>query len=268
MKIYAYVEKGIGKNECQDRVLVGDTILAGGFLEFDKEASDNLLVAVADGVGGYAGGEKASLLAVDGLRVLNRRTQLIKEDIRGLVENINRSIVQTGMSLSGMNQMATTLTALAMTKEQAMSVHIGNCRLCTYKKFLRRLTADHTVVEKRIQSGEMTREEAWTSKIRNQITGCLGGNTPEYFQQLAIEDQEKLFEQNNNLIVTCDGIHDYIEEHTLENLLSIEASAYQVCKAIAAAARENGSTDDISIVIVDRLGKYNVNNAEDEQGEQ
>ena len=99
MKIYGYVEKGIGKKECQDRVLVGDTILANGFLEVDSDSLENILIAVADGVGGYAGAEKASLLAVDGLRVLNRRQNLVEEDIQGLVTNINRQNHEIGRKL-------------------------------------------------------------------------------------------------------------------------------------------------------------------------
>lgn len=256
MKIYAYVEKGIGKTECQDRVLVGDTILAGGFLTVDYTGDNNLLVAVADGVGGYRGGEKASLLAVDSIRVLNRRTSLIEEDIKGLMERTNMQIKKTGQMNPGYESMATTLTALVMNQEKAVVIHIGNCRLCSVKRYLQPLTKDQTVVAEMVSRGEMTPEEALESPIRNQISACLGGNREGLFDKIRVEANNGILEQEGNLILTCDGIHDYVSEEELEDKLSEEKSAQEICREIAQLARANGSTDDISIIMVDRLGKY------------
>jgi len=256
MKIYGYVEKGMGKTECQDRVLIGDTIQANGFLEVESDSMDNIVVAVADGIGGYAGGEKASLLAVDGLRVLNRKQQLQKEDIRALMENINQDIVRTGNSQPGMSDMSTTLTALIMNREKAISVHVGNCRLCTHKLYLRRRTTDHTVVEEQLRRREITREEAWVSPVRNQINACLGGNDGVYFEKLEIAEQDDLLQQQNNIILTCDGIHDYVNESEMEELLGGEGTAEQIVESLVKRARENGSQDDISIILIDRLERY------------
>lgn len=258
MKIYAYVEKGYGKSECQDRVLIGDTILAGGFLAYDTESQElpNLLVAVADGVGGNAGGEKASLLAVDSIRLLNRRGNLVVEDVRSLIQYTNQQIKQAGQMNPGIKNMATTLTALVMNQEKALTVHIGNCRLSSHKKYLQPLTKDQTVVAGMVSRGEMTKEEAQISPLRNQICACLGGGDEDYFEPLQIELQEKILNQESNLILTSDGIHDYIEEDELETELGASGEIYELCKRIVKKARENGSTDDISLIIVDRLQKY------------
>lgn len=256
MKIYAYVEKGMGKTECQDRVLVGDTILAGGFLTAEYTGEQNLLVAIADGVGGYQGGEKASLLAVDSIRVLNRRTSLIEEDIKALMRHTNEQIKNAGRMNPGCESMATTLTALAMNKEKAVVIHIGNCRLYSGKRFLQPLTKDQTVVADMVDRGEMTEEEAAVSPIRNQINACLGGNMEGLFEKIRVETQNNISEQEGNLILTCDGIHDYVDVEILEDLLGKGTNAKTVCEEIAGLAREKGSADDISIIITDRLGKY------------
>lgn len=259
MKIYGYVEKGLGKIECQDRVLIGDTILAGGFLTYDSEALPNLLVAVADGVGGYAGGEKASLLAVDSIRVLNRRSNLVESDVRSLVEFTNAQIKRTAQMNPELSNMATTLTAVVMNHEKALTIHVGNCRLCSYKKYLQPITKDQTVVAEMVSRGELTREEAKVSPLRNQISACMGGGADRYFASLLVEAQEKIATQESNLILTSDGVHDYVDEEHLEELLGSCEDAYKLCKQIVAKARENGSTDDISIVIVDRLGRFEPN---------
>lgn len=256
MKIYAYVEKGMGKTECQDRVLVGDTILAGGFLTVEYTGEQNFLVAIADGVGGYPGGEKASLLAVDSIRVLNRRTALVEEDIRVLMKHTNEQIKNTGRMNPGCESMATTLTALAMNQEKAVVIHIGNCRLHCGKNFLQQLTKDQTAVAEMVSRGEMTEEEAAVSPIRNQISACLGGNRDGLFEKIRVEAQNNILEENGNLILTCDGIHDYVNVEALEDILSKGTSAQAVCEEIAGLARKNGSTDDISIIIADKLGKY------------
>jgi len=256
MKIYGYVEKGVGKTECQDRVLIGDTILAGGFLAYDSEELPNLLVAVADGVGGYAGGEKASLLVVDSIRVLNRRTNLVESDVRSLMEFTNEQIKRTAMANGELSNMATTLTALVMNGEKALSIHIGNCKLCSYKKYLQPITKDQTVVADMVSRGEMSKEEARVSPLRNQINACFGGGSDDYFASLLVSSEEKIVTQESNLILTSDGIHDYVEEEELEEMLAKGEDVYQLCKEIVQKARENGSTDDISIIMVDRLGKY------------
>ena len=84
----------------------------------------------------------------------------------------------------------------------------------------------------------------------------MGGGAEKYFAPLVVEAQEKLLTQESNLILTSDGIHDYLDEEDLEELLNADIDAYRLCKIMAAAARENGSVDDISIVIVDRLGRF------------
>lgn len=258
MKIYAYVEKGVGKAECQDRVLAGDTILAGGFLIMEYTGEQNLLLAVADGVGGYQGAEKASLLAVDNIRVLNRRTDLIEEDIRMLMERTNGSIQNAGRNMPGCESMATTLTALVMNPEKAVVIHIGNCRLCSGKRYLQQFTKDHTEVAESVARGEMTEEEASTASNRNVITACLGGgNRSRFFEKLCVETNLDIPKQDENLILTSDGIHDYVDVSELEKLLfEGAADAKAVCEGIAKRARDNGSTDDISIVVVDRAGRY------------
>ena len=256
MKIYAYVEKGMGKAECQDRVLIGDTILAGGFLETEYEKDGNFLVAVADGVGGYKGGERASLMVVDSIRVLNRRANLVEDDIKELMKRINMQLVKTGQMYPAYSSMATTLTALVMNEEKAISIHIGNCRMYSHRRYLKFITKDHTRVAELVSRGEMTEEEAGVSPIRNQINGCFGGNREELFHKLQVEVQKEIMEQENNLVLTCDGIHDYINEDEMEKILEEETTAYGVCKKMASLAREHGSEDDISIIIIDRLKKY------------
>ena len=70
------------------------------------------------------------------------------------------------------------------------------------------------------------------------------------------EEQERILTQESNLILTSDGIHDYLEAEAMEVALAAECDAETVCRNIARLARVNGSTDDISIIIVDRLEKY------------
>ncbi len=258
MKIYGYVEKGIGKAECQDRVLIGDTILAGGFLEVERKELTNVLVAVADGVGGYAGGEKASLLAVDSIRVLNRRSNLVVEDIRNLMEYTNMQIKKTAQMSRNLEDMATTLTALVMNEQKAVTIHIGNCRLGSYQNYLTTLTKDQTTVAEMITRGEISEEEAMVSPLRNRIEACLGSRQ-DYFHKLKVEEVPELLEKDSTLVMTCDGVHDYISIDELESLLDTDEDAKTVCKKIAKKARECGSEDDISIILVDRAGNYEGN---------
>lgn len=255
MKIYGYVEKGPGKVECQDRVLIGDTMLAGGFLETSLEDMKNTVVAIADGVGGYTGGEIASLMAVDGIRILNRWMNPNVESVTELVKNVNQDILQHGRQNPMLERMATTLTALVMNQDVAISIHIGNCRLCTFRKYLQQITKDQTVVEDMVSRGEISREQAKVSPIRNQISACLGGGKEDYIHQLCVTE-EGFATKDSNIILTSDGIHDYMDEEELEEKMLAETDSKKLCEEIARRARENGSEDDISIIMIDRMGRY------------
>lgn len=256
MKLYGLVERGIGKKESEDRVLIGDTILAGGYFEMEQENDLATLMAVADGVGGNKAGETAATMAVDGIRLLNRKDTLEAPDIIQLMTKLNDNILTASAQNSDLYRMATTLSGVVLLDNQGILFHVGNTRVYTYAGYLQQKTVDHTTANMLYHIGLITKEEADNYENKNEIDACLGGGNQEYARKLIVEARNDIVANNTNLILTSDGIHDYVGIDQMEELLSVNGNAKQIMESIAKAARDNGSEDDISLIIFDRKGLY------------
>ena len=253
MTIYAYVDRGHNKKECEDRILIGDSILAGGY--FEKEADDdlNLLIAVADGVGGNNGGAYAAGMAVDGIRILNRKEKLDASDVKNLIENVNLKILQTSAANSSVSNMATTLSGIVMNKETTILFHIGNTRIYTYKKpYLKKKTNDNTTYNTLLQSGAITEEQASNSRLKSELDACLGGGDVRYANKLLVEVQDRIGINKETIFLCSDGVHDFVSLEELEELLDVNKPYIEILKDIVHTARKNGSKDDISIIICEQ----------------
>src|SRR5271169_3247397 len=115
---------------------------------------DGLLFAVADGVGGNAGGETASRLALEILET-GFKEALEKwptgKKLRRAIQDANLRIYQMGITVPELRGMATTLTATAIGGSSLVTAHVGDCRLLLFRDgTLTQLTKDHTWVAEQV----------------------------------------------------------------------------------------------------------------------
>lgn len=246
MKIAAYSEKGSNKTECQDKILIGDTILSEGYYQTER-LHFPLVVAVADGVGGNAAGEVAAFMAVNGIRCWNRFPFLDEEYIRRELCEVNAEIVQTGKEDESCTDMACTLTGFYLEYDSAVMFHAGNTRAGLYTGYLEWMTEDHTVAAEADDADEVVED--------NMITAGMGNGDCDFLEdRLVVKKQNVYFSNNNIVLLTSDGIHDHVEDIVLEELLTESLSGADwekgFCEKVTALARECGSEDDISIVLI------------------
>lgn len=237
MQVFAYSQRGIGKVENEDRIIVGHTVLSNGFLETEYFGGP---IAIADGVGGNNAGAVAShYLATK----LSEMDFVEEHDLKKL----NAEVVLLSEQDSNLHGMASTLSGLTF-KESAMSIfHAGNTRIYSLSQrgYLRRITKDDTVVRFLIESGQLTEEQAQTFERRNEITTCFGGGKNELLQ-LKMFDEPL---QGKAVLLTCDGIHDYISDDQMETILNSCGENYHLAlKEMVSLARSAGSLDDASVV--------------------
>lgn len=283
MKVVAYSQKGEGKKECQDKILVGDTILSEGYYENSIELFP-VVIAIADGVGGNYGGELAAFKAVDGIREFNRFSLLEKGDIIGTLEKINREIVEYGDDHLEYENMATTLTGFYFKIGGQILFHVGNTRAYIFAgEYLSRSTKDHTAVQEALDAHQLINDVK-----SNIITACMGGGDElSMKEQLTVENMETFLGSETMLMLTSDGIHEYLSDEEirvlytkikqretdkdvrLRELIELaaatgytsviqrdiqEISRYDWKKdflfSLAEHARQKGSQDDISVVLI------------------
>ena len=208
---------------------------------------DGLVFAVADGIGGHAGGEVASNLALEVLaREMDRApgSWPVGKRLRRAVQEANLEIYTKGITVPELRRMGTTLTASAVVGGTLVAAHVGDCRLFLFReRKLTQLTKDHTWVAEQMQYGILSPEEARTHERRHMVTRSLG-------QELIVGiDVLSLDVMPGDVLLQCsDGIHGALEEPEVVELLAAHPPE-AACRALVRRAREEGGEDNLSAQI-------------------
>ena len=236
--IYIASQTGINHEVCEDAVLVGTEILSGssGTLGVPEEG----FVCVADGVGGNNGGAQASRFVLSALAAL----QTSEESLREALVRINSNLIEDAKTTHEAANMATTLTGFYRFSTRYQLIHIGNTRAYIRQgQYLKQITPDHTTYNWLKSSGQ---QEAAEGCNKNEITNCFGGANEALLSKLVVTDLPPF----SLMVITSDGVHEYVDLDTLEDILNSEGSYDDKCEAMLNEATKNGSEDDMTIVVV------------------
>ena len=242
MKVYVMTQKGTAKHENEDRVLVDNQIVSEGY----REATlDSGIIAIADGVGGNNAGAIASDFVVT---KLSGNKKISRSDLL----EINEQLIALSDKNPEYSNMATTLSGIVMGDSESDIFHIGNTRIYIMQgAYLRQITEDNTTVNWLLKNGKLSESEAQNYDRRNEITACFGGGDNKLADALYYEGDGSIVAAKT-IIMTSDGIHEYIDIDSFEELLNEDINYEQKLKNIIATAVENGSPDDKSIAIIER----------------
>jgi protein phosphatase len=237
--IYVSTHAGKRHSISEDAVLVGTEIVLEASVELPMPKSG--FVCIADGVGGNQGGDQAAQFV---LHELSRWSVDTHEDLKERLEAINKRLIRTAVTDGIVPDMATTLTGFYFDDMQYKIIHIGNTRAYVKQgKYLKQITSDHTTYNWLLNSGQI---EAATKCNRSEITNCFGGNNPALLSKLFISDCQ----QFSLALLTSDGVHDYIDLDSLEAIISGEGTLGDKCEEIVQRAKDAGSEDDLTVVII------------------
>lgn len=221
------------------------------------------LYVLCDGMGGHAGGEVASQLAVDSLRRYfqqywqnNPSAGLpAAETVREAVQLANKAIYEENQknARSGSGRMGTTLVMVLLHDTEVAIAHVGDSRLYRYtrKRRLEQLTIDHEVGQREIQRG-VDEDVAYGRPDAYQLTQALGPRD-EHFVNPDIQFLE--LNEDAVLILASDGLTDngLLETHWqthIEPLVSSQTNLEEgVCQLIELANQHNGHDNITAIVI-------------------
>ena len=212
-------------------------------------AQKGVLLVVADGMGGYEGGQEASRLAVEtvkeiyvGSRTEDPQTLLFK----GLREAHAR-ILKYAAAHPGLRGMGTTCTAFAIVGKNLYFAHVGDSRLYRVRKGeISRLTRDHSYVGRLVESGAISPEEAETHVQRHILTAALGAGeevSPD------MPEQPLTVEENDLLILCTDGLWGLVNDGEIASTVNEMLPADAVRRLIQ-LARERGGPDNITVLLL------------------
>lgn len=207
------------------------------------------IYVVCDGMGGAAGGEVASSIAVDEvLRTLSQREpgSSLPKLAEEAVAAANREIYSRAQRNPRLNGMGTTLVAVVVQEQQVWVLNVGDSRCYRVRQgLIEQLTLDHSLVEEQVRLGRMTPHEALRSPLRNVITRALGTQssvTPDCFQFEA---------QPGDLFLLCsDGLTREVPDSQLQALLSGREPLEERASRLVDSANKAGGHDNITCVLV------------------
>jgi serine/threonine protein phosphatase PrpC len=238
VRAFGGTHKGRVRSGNEDSYLVGDTVHA-----------------VADGMGGHQAGEIASDAALEPLRALDVSAldgpDEVTEALATAVREANTLVVERASNDPQLEGMGTTLTAVAVRDGQLHVAHVGDSRayLLRDAEDMSQLTTDHTLVERLVREGRLSRDEAATHPQRNVITRAIGHETT-----VEVEVLPPITLRGGDQVLLCsDGLSGPVDDARIAAILAETADGDEAIAALLAQANAAGGPDNITAVLI-RVG--------------
>jgi protein phosphatase len=208
------------------------------------------LLAMADGMGGHAGGDIASSTVIGALVDLDDEALGSSEASEALLRRISRAndelaeMVKTDPSLNGMG---TTLIAILRSRNKLVMAHIGDSRAYLARDGeLRQITKDHSFVQSLVDEGRITAEEATGHPQRSLVTRVLTGQEDDE-PDLAVREARS----GDRYLIASDGLTDYVATDTIAEVMLSGMPPGPTADRLVDLALKAGAPDNVTIVIGD-----------------
>ncbi len=217
-----------------------------------EKVGGNILLAVADGMGGHLAGEVASKKAIEILKETLESNKFgdPEEVLKEAILRANEEIYRMGHDPSHpeLYKMGTTLTTAIVRGDTATIGNVGDSRTYLIRDgSIKRLTKDHSLVQELIDRGEITEEEARKHPQKNIITKALGVDEEI---RLDPEDIKKVNLKPSDYLLLCsDGLSDALTDRDILNTVMNARSLRDAVKFLIEKAYSLGSNDNITVVL-------------------
>lgn len=228
---------------------------------FTSETIDDFpdfgIFVVADGMGGHQEGEKASAITartmatevlskiyiplVNGVDINDPDQPTIVEAMVDAVQKANESVrnqVEDG---------GTTLTGVVIRGEAAHIAHVGDSRAYWINNgsSIERITRDHSVVERLIELGQITPEEAEYHDQRNVLYRAIGQN-----EDVEVEIHRKRLVPNSYILLCSDGLWNMVNDKDILEIIKNTPDTQTACEKLVALANAHGGSDNITAILI------------------
>ncbi len=230
-----------------------DCYLDSSQLQVTEEILECLgyMYAVADGVSGQVGGEVASKIAIETLRmyyVLPYVEIPPLDRLRNVFLEAHRRIEEYARQHPQYHGMGTTLTTIVLKDSNLYYSHVGDTRLYLIHngtQKMEQLTEDHSLVAKFVREGKLTPEEAAEedSNVLEQALGCV--------PNIRIDAGEySPLQQGDILLLSSDGLTDLVSDAKIREIVLSSPTLADACRRLITKANQHGGKDNITVVLV------------------
>ena len=241
MKGYFLTDPGKVREHNEDAVII------------TKNESNEILMAVADGMGGHNAGEIASNITIDYLKEEFEKKNKLGTKVEAVswlkekVKEINKKIFEYTYQNPESKGMGTTLVIALLTDEYTIMGNIGDsCGYVIRDKKLYKVTHDHTLVNLLVSTGDLTLEEAKNHPRKNILMKALGANDPIDIDIFDID------QSISSIFLCSDGVTNMLYDDQIERVLNDDLDIESKVIKIILKCNNRGGTDNISVAYLEK----------------
>ena len=264
---HGLTNRGLVRETNQDQFLIADlkksVIIHETSLSYDDETellggSQAKLFLVADGVGGHAGGDRASVLALESVMqyLLNamhwvflpedEREATFMEDLKEAMAFSRSQIQHAAEAAPNLTKMGTTMTMAYVVWPTAYIVHAGDSRAYLHRDGrLTQLTQDQTYAQALADHGAIKPEEIQKSTL-NHILFSLLGCDPDSFQPQTVKET---LTWNDKLLLCTDGLNRHVNDEAIAKLLDYDEPSRALAERLVDQTLDAGGRDNVTVVV-------------------
>src|SRR5438876_7932054 len=256
VEVFGKTDLGRTRDHNEDRFLVADLTRKAASLQPDVRPHEigprGTLLVVADGMGGAAAGELASQMATDTIYAHLAKTwhdddatpQRFAYRLKEAVEVANASIHAHARAHPEVRGMGTTTTAAGVLNDHLYLTQVGDTRAYLIRGGeAHQITKDQSLMQRLVEAGELTEEEAAQSERRNIILQALG---PDPKVKVDLTHQE--LRRGDVLVLCSDGLSGQVKKEEIAQIVSTTPDLAAACDKLIALANERGGPDNITVV--------------------
>ena len=238
IKSVSYAASDIGKHRSSNQ----DSGYAGYQLYF-----------VADGMGDHAGGDIASAITSQRVALTDAKYDSVEEAIetlKGGILEANSMLSATVAEHPDLEGMGTTFSGMLLHGDQIITAHIGDSRIYRVRDGeVTQITNDHTFVQRLVEMGRITPEEALVHPRRSVLMRVLGDvmDSPEI--DIALHDAMA----GDRWLICSDGLSGVVPEEVMQRILTSGVPTEEAAELLVGEALEFGAPDNVTVVITDIL---------------
>ena len=252
----AFSDKGRVRGNNEDNLYLNGTFMPleemdNGISVSAASSDATQIYSVCDGMGGLESGELASHAVVSCMKGYPfTAAKDIQAAINDFCSKANDAVYHSADGKPGEKRNGSTFTCVAIHSKSATVAHIGDSRIYRmHQGVLEQVTRDHSEVQRMIDLGFLTPEQALVHPKRHTLTRYLGADPTEFSTDPTIGGPYPLA-TGDRYVLCSDGLCDMISKDRIQEILLEHTDSLEAAKALADAALEAGGKDNVTLIVL------------------
>ena len=205
------------------------------------------VLAVADGMGGYVGGEIASKTAVEAIAYYFKNfTFAAPVQLEKAIQYANSCILSKTMIDPSLKGMGTTISIVTLARQYAFWGHVGDSRIYLYRSGeLKQISLDHTIVQVLLEKRKITQNEAKEHPQRHVLTRAVGVD-----ENLLVDSGAFQIQPGDRILLCSDGLTSFLDKQELSDAIgAYDRTERDIINDLFTRVYQNGAKDNVTAIL-------------------